>query len=149
MTTAAPPGQPATPAEALRTAAERMAENGFAMRGGLICNMLRRWADELDAAPATYTLPAEPGPEVTELWGHGTASWFERMPGGWRAKADEHGEYSTISWLDVLVAQRRLSTVPPAGTEPADDCLRTAAEVRARGRERCDHCAYPAGAHDV
>jgi hypothetical protein len=72
---------------------------------------LRRWADELDAAPATWQLPPEPGPEV-RLRGRSGLRW-RRYPAGW-----SNGVRHAIEWSYLLATDSPLSAVPPEPEVP-------------------------------
>jgi hypothetical protein len=101
--------QPATPAEALRWAADRpqmAAWTGCAAE-------LNRWADELDAAPRRYELPAEP--EATELWDRDGVMWARNAADGLWRPADDPDDIG-IPWAEAL-EYGPLSTNPPTTEE--------------------------------
>lgn len=112
--------RPSTPAEALRWYARR--ENvGDSPEGRAWAEQLRRWADELDAAPRRYELPPEPGPEVTELWDVIGIRWFhdadDLKPYLWWSDGNA---YPPRYWRELL-ARGWLSTAPPTTEETNDD----------------------------
>jgi hypothetical protein len=85
--------------------------------------------EALDAAPATWALPSEPGPEVTELWDRHGCHWQRDAPGHWLlvrwADAGEgrvwHPVVPCVSPWQALVAEHGpLSAVPPEQTEVSD-----------------------------
>lgn len=106
------PAQPATPGQALRWAAERLTKQvhalGQPVYADQVLDGLRRWADELDAAPATYSLPECPG----------CAAMVKR----WHRKAAVEGLDPAEPPPIIQGAACRqcggspLSTAPPAGT---------------------------------
>lgn len=114
MTTTAPDRQPSTPGQALRWYASRE-DVVSSPEGQAWAAKLRRWADELDAAPTTYSLPAEPAPG--ELWDVTGKRWSadpdDYPPRLWwcddQTKAPQY-------WPDLL-RRGPLSPAPPAGTE--------------------------------
>lgn len=68
-------------------------------------------------AARTYELPAEPSPEVTELWDREGVKWvLVAADGSWQPADDPEG--FGIPWVEAL-AYGPLSSTPPAGTEPA------------------------------
>lgn len=123
------PAQPATPGQALRWAAERLTKQvhalGQPVYADQVLDGLRRWADELDAAPAVYTLPPEPPETVIELWDCHGCRWGRDKPGHWllleQADAGEGRVWHLVipcivPWRALLAEQGPLSTAPPAGT---------------------------------
>jgi hypothetical protein len=110
---------PTTPAEALRWAATRWVREAFGVNEWPTPEALRLWADELDAAPTTWALPPEPGPEVVELWDQGGERWErsddEDAPDGW---VRDRGE-GVYEWAEMLM-HGPLSAVPPEQTEVSD-----------------------------
>lgn len=107
--------QPSTPAEALRWAADRL-DNMHVFSGSESRTLLCRWADELDAAPTTYSMPAEPPESVTELWDRdgGKVERNTNRHGGWWYRG------MVWRWLLLLEDAGPLSTVPPQRTEGGD-----------------------------
>lgn len=112
----------------LRWAADRIEH--LAKTGGLDPrvskdDLLRRWADELDAAPAVYTLPPEP-PDGTRLKDRGGGIWQRdgRYIATWTLVVTFRGEtpYAPVRrhWHELLMAGAPLMTAPPAGTEGDD-----------------------------
>lgn len=136
MTATPSPGQPATPAEALRMAAAKLARGSVwadpfgywyatqARAAGqqkqLMVDALNDLAAELDTAPTTYALPAAPPPEVTELWDVEGERWQRQHPGVDRWVADEAVVWNSVRTWGELLPRGPLSTVPPAGTEAAE-----------------------------
>jgi hypothetical protein len=83
--------------------------------------------EALDAAPATWALPSEPGPEVTELWDRHGCHWQRDAPGHWLlveyADAGEglfwHLVIPCVSpWRALLAEHGPLSAVPPEPEVP-------------------------------
>jgi hypothetical protein len=118
---------PTTPAEALRWAADRidwplpLALAGDPPPSGTDARAawrLRRWADELAAAPTTWELPAEPGPEVVAVDdGHG-CRWERDVPGHWRLVRQAPGAWHPAGWCvkpwrSLLSDHSPLSAAPP------------------------------------
>lgn len=72
-------------------------------------------------APTVYALPAEPPPEVTELWDRIGDRWepdTEPEAAGYWYRVDESGVVvEEIPFGEVVFRYGRLSTVPPAGTK--------------------------------
>jgi hypothetical protein len=78
--------------------------------------LAKQRADELDAAPRRYELPAEPPPEVTELWDD--AGWHLTRSGDVWVSAVPVRE--SLRWrAAVYLATGPLSTTPPTTTEGA------------------------------
>lgn len=104
----------------LRWAADRLMADEPVYRTGqneraAIAGQLRRWADEMDAAPGVYQLPAEP--DVAELWDVRGLRWTrtpdDHPPYLWWCDDESKGPRY---WRDLLL-RGPLSTAPPAGTE--------------------------------
>jgi hypothetical protein len=87
------------------------------------------WADvprlvaevrRLTAAPATYALPPEPPPEVTELWDRDGLHWHRVAARTWsRSAVGRDPWWQRWNWLRLLDKRGRLSTTPPTATEEA------------------------------
>jgi hypothetical protein len=114
--------EPATHSAALRWAADQLDLPAH------IRQWLRRRAAELDAAPTTWELPAEPGPEVVAVDdGHG-CRWERDVPGHWRlvwqAPAAQgrvwHPTLCVKPWRSLLADHGRLSAAPPEPPEVRD-----------------------------
>jgi hypothetical protein len=121
MTTTPPP---ATPAHALRGAVAWLAEEGPTFTDGQreygsILSWLAERADELDAAPVTFELPAEPSAKITTLWSNFGTRWDrdQTMPGSW--VSGRPGD--RMSWRALLYATAWLSTSPPTAEESTDE----------------------------
>lgn len=149
--TATDPTPPRTPADLsaeraiLRWAAGRLGGEpaeysvGHHERGH-IADLLRRWAAELDTAPApVYQLPAEPPPEVTELWDRDGDRWARKQ---WRYQPGGDPAPRGTSWIwernglgerqrwPGLLGYGPLSTTPPADAETVESVTEAAGWIR-------------------
>lgn len=112
-------GQPATPGDTLQLAAGRFAPDSDYL-GWEVRSVLGELVNQLDAAPATYMLPAEPPPEVDKLWDRVGLRWDRDgtdARDGYRFWRSERGW--VFHYPELLMRQGPLSTCPPTDTEEA------------------------------